>query len=446
MDFHQTFSTNAPAPAIARRQPAVKLSCRIRQADQFFPRVAASSLATIRQKSLWLTGLCLGLLPLIPSASSPISLVFLASFGLLMWVTAREPALEGPAPAAIIFLGLFYGLAFLSLFVAHSQGTAVSTWLRGLVPFLFLVSTLCYRGFRTIEDLQDAIDCLQAATCVWALKIFAMCGPAIVQVLTGQLGRLTYACMDTLIPFGLLGYLLALTNPSLRFARYRLLMLSGFGLLVVACAYRSHILLCVLATVIVLYRSHPLVLVRSALGICAVGLAACCCFPTFVETSLWENVGARFQDAMESDDLGTRGYEIEYAWNEFLLSPFWGHGLGHQIPVEVVFDFSASKDAGGDEESVGYIHNVWMYMLMDLGLTGFLAYVGYFLLPVLCAVQNWRIRDRYHDLQFCAAFTVTFLMIYTSCQAAFRLIQFNVVLGLLVAVLCVSPPPAGAKR
>lgn len=363
-----------------------------------------------------------------------------------MLITLQEPTPSGPAPAAIIFLGLFYGLVFLSLFVAQHQGTALTTWLRGLVPFLFLMSTFCYRGFRTVDDLQDVIDCVQAAACVWALKILATCSPAIWQVLTGQLGRLTYASLDTLVPFGLIGYLLALTNPSARFARYRLLMLGGFGLLVVTCAYRSHLLLCALATLVVLSRSHPLLLARCALGVLAGGLLVCCCFPAFMETSLWDNVGARFRDALESDDLGTRGHEIEYAWNEFLSSPFWGHGLGHQVPVEVIFDFSVSQDVGGEEESVGFIHNVWLYMLMDLGLTGFLAYVGYFLVPMLFALRRWRIRDRFHDLQFCAALTVAFLMTYTSCQAAFRLIQFNVVLGLLLAVLSASQPLAGDRR
>jgi hypothetical protein len=387
----------------------------------------------------------LGLLPLVPSAYDPISLAFAASFGFFLLTTVQEQLPARSVPASAWSLGLFYMLALLSVVTALHQGTSFGTWLRGLIPFLFLTSFIAYRGLGTLDDLQDAVDAIQLGACVWAVRIVAISGTALIQVLTGQLGRLTYVCMDTLVPFSLIGYLLAISNPSPRFARYRGLMLVGFGLLVVACAYRSHILLCMAATTLTLYRSHPVVLFRVMLGLGGAVLVAGW-FATETVTVLWDNVWARFEDAIYSEDMGTRGWEIQYAWSQFLASPVWGNGLGHPIPVDVVHDFSFAEDVGTESDSVGYIHNVWLYMLMDLGVSGFLAYVGFFLPAIVANLRSLRQRDRYHDLKYCALLTVAVMLIYTSCQAAFRLIQFNVVLGLLLAVLSHPRVVPGARR
>jgi O-antigen ligase len=268
-------------------------------------------------------------------------------------------------------------------------------------------------------------------------------GPAILQVMTGRLGRLTYACMDTLIPFGMIGYLVTLTNPSPRFARYRWFLLPMFALFVVICAYRSHIVICALATVIVLWRRHPAILVR-ALGGCAALVAVACWFAGDAIWAVWGNVWARFQGS-DSDGLGTRAWEIQYAWEQFLASPIWGQGLGHQIPIDVVHDLSDSLSAHLEEDSVGYMHNVWMYMLMDLGLTGMLSYLFAFASPMCGAWRAMKRRGRYEDLQFCLFLTLGLMLLYTSCQAAFRLIQFNVVLGWLLAAFSVPRPAEGAR-
>lgn len=416
------------APTMSR-QPAANPRLRQEQREHG-SLVAGSSVGAARRNWMALTCLCLGVLPLIPNLANPTAAAFAVCYVIMILAGLHEPAVPHPAPRGIRFLGLFFGIAFLSGITATWGGIELSRWCRGLIPFLFLTSMLCYRNLCTLEDVQNVIDCIQGAACVWLLKILALSGSAVLDVLKGNLGRLTYECADTLVPFGLIGYILALSNPSPRFGRFRGVLLSAFGLIVLLCAYRSHILLCFFATMVALCRSNPAALLRVAFATGVVMIAALC-FAMDTAAVLRDNIAVRFEKALNAEDMGSRGGEIQYAWNQFRSSPIWGHGLGHGIPVDVGHDFHN----GPDGDSVGYIHNLWMYLLMDLGLTGFLAYVGLFLPGILAALPSLRRRDYAHDLRFCALLTVVVMLTYTSCQAAFRLIQFNVVLGLLLAVL-----------
>ncbi|WLD10456.1 O-antigen ligase family protein [Planctellipticum variicoloris] len=399
----------------------------------------------IREKWQWTTLILLALLPLIPTLDSPVSIVFGLSFGVLILKNLRTRPRYRTTPASTYLLAAFYFLSLISLITATGQGTEFAVWLRGLIPFLFLTSYTCLQGFGSLDDLQDALDGIQLAACIWAAKILVVCGPALIDVMTGQLGRLTYASADTLIPFGLIGYLVALTNPSPRFSRFRWPLLGLFAVLVVTCAYRSHLILCALVTLAYLYRSGSIVLMRVVLAAAfAAFLAAVFAGDTVL--ALWSKIWIRFEIAINASDMGARGGEIQYAWGAFLKSPIWGNGLGHQVPVEVVHSNLNAADLEIERESAGYIHNVVLYMLMDLGVPGLLAYSLFVLVPICRALKSLHRHDPVHDIQFSAMSTAACLLIYTTCQAAFRLVQFNVVLGLLVAIVCVSEKLQGRPR
>jgi hypothetical protein len=149
------------------------------------------------------------------------------------------------------------------------------------------------------------------------------------------------------------------------------------------------------------------------------------------QSALHEALLQRFSDTGEGDI--SRWLELEYAFGQFLESPLLGKGLGHQIPAEVTFagDWQTITSAGVD--TVGYMHNVIGYLLMNLGMPGLIAYVGF----IVAALPRGKAAFSTTDLDaWWAAVVVVFaLLLWFALQAAFRLIQCNLLLAVAVAVL-----------
>ncbi|WLH86499.1 O-antigen ligase family protein [Pseudomonas sp. FP2338] len=120
-------------------------------------------------------------------------------------------------------------------------------------------------------------------------------------------------------------------------------------------------------------------------------------------------------------NVSSRVHEYKIAWSMFQDHPVLGNGIGikHEMRWE---------RPGGDSftESVGYIHNWPLYMLMVGGLLGLLMYISVLGAPVVYRLTSLK-SDPVHLTVIRTA--VITLAIYGLFFAVFRLISFNLLLA-----------------
>jgi len=367
------------------------------------------------------------LLPLVPDKLTFQTASFSATFGVLWLFWLTQPCRDSTSRRASLALGLFLLAVFFSCPIAIANGTSFGEWLRGCTPFLFLSIFYTLASARGATDALFILNALQGAALVWAVKILVVSSGQLSFLFSGTLDRLTYVTLDTLIPFGLLGFIVSLYNPS-RFARrWRVVCVALFAFLILACAYRSQIVLCALATLghPRLRRYFPLI---ALVAVVASTLPLGEVFPTS-DVGPFGSVASRFHRLSEIrrfEDLGTRAHEIRCAFGLFLESPIWGNGLGCPVPTYYVYESAYHR----------YIHNVWLYLLMDMGLIGLTFYV-LFLVKSLRPTAGSDLDPQAKALsraQRCARMSIVGLILYATCQAAFRGIQFNLMLAALSIV------------
>lgn len=400
-------------PSVFHRSDARSVGLSITQRALFFLVIVQSAL-----------------LPLVPDEWNIQSIGFAATFAMLWIVSLGNATIATTARWAGIALGMFFISVFFSYPIAVTNGIPSAEWLRGCVPFSFLSTFFVLGTAKGEEDSLFILDSLQIAALCWAVKILVVSAGDVNSLLSGAIARLTYVTLDTLIPFGFLGFILSLYNPSSFASRFRAGFIALFGVLVFACAYRSQIVLCAAATVAhpQIYRRLPVVGLAVLLLIVPFGAVV-----SWSESSMLSNIAARFERVSEIrtfDDMGTRAHELRSALSLFLASPIYGNGLG--CPVPGVYT--------GESDYYRSIHNVWFYLLMDLGLIGCGSYVLFVIASLWRHGEN-RAHPRLNEYvraRRCAKIVMGVLLLYTSCQAAYRGIQFNLMLA-AAAVVATAP-------
>ena len=368
--------------------------------------------------------------------------LFSVSFGILygLFLLVSLPTLSArflhqrTASALLTFVALFA----INLPVAIAHDTSVAHWIRGAIPFVFLGTHFMIAPVDLRGDAEFILNTLHLASIAWAAKILIIAGPVLTDVIFGSVGRLTMLVEDTLIPYGLTGYLLSLFNPSRTARRWQWATVPVFLFLITLCAYRSQLIITAIAACLYVKRGRAataMICVTLGLTILAPAL------PAIVDNSIGRTIRERF--AATSDEFaGRRTREVLFALNSTSESPLLGKGLGYPIPASV----TRVEGKRADTSRIAYIHNVWAYLLMDSGFPGFFAYVVFIGSPMWHGWRAGHRTDPHSTMQYCAAVTLAFLMIYTTCQAAFRGIQFNLMLALLTAVAAHTGAIAASER
>jgi hypothetical protein len=369
-----------------------------------------------------------GVMPLVPDEISFFSVFFVAAFA--AWFFAALPTrLQRKKPrgrTTAIALTVFFASILISFPVAVSNSVPPGEWIRGALPFSFLLVYLLFPAL-TSKDSKFILGTLVFTVLCWLVKNL---GRSLGEFLGGGASRITYLNADFGIPFALVGLPLLLFFASRR--RPLTSMVLGFCLLllVIATGYRSQAILALLLWLAYVAWQSPrrrLILGASTL---AVGATA---FTIFASSTFGGEYLSRYQD-LEGEVTSSRAVEALYAVQKFRQSPVLGKGLGFPIPV-AINRFGVTDPAPSDQpDHVGYIHNVWLYLLMDLGVIGLAAYLALFGSAVMAGLR----RKPREDAQVAAAATVAVLLLYFTVEAAFRVIQVNLVLGSLCAVLAKS--------
>jgi O-antigen ligase len=312
-----------------------------------------------------------------------------------------------------------------------ANGTTAD-WLRAVAPFAVLVvayitTTVAIRHF---EDIQVLLHCILAAAILYAtntLFLFA----AYQQWAPNA--RVTFLDPATTVPAPLVGAVVAL------------------GLWLFAPAHQSPklylttFLLCSTAILATLSRGMSIGLLSGVGALWAtLWIAKARSQQRRLTTLLlralsfggialvWSGglqiIYARLSDTSVNDQA--RLAEYAAALDQFWRSPLWGSGLGTGFVIPFYIDF-------GLEPTVNSVHNVVFYFLAKTGLIGTLLLGVWF----LAAVQDARllIRNRQSSLTWSVGCiilaTLVALFIYALTFAVYRLFYYNILLGILLAVL-----------
>lgn len=373
------------------------------------------------------------LMPSVPEPTNPIAIAFSLSFALLFshWALGRLVAGKLPKTMVGAWLVLFVSLTAISLPIALLYETPAALWLRGAIPFFFLL--VFFPAYHLAQrNAHWVLDAVHASTVVWLVSTAMASASAVPAVLSGEVQRITHATeawSAFQLPYAMVGLAITLFHPASWLRAVRWPLAGAFMLMPLLAVSRGQI-----AAVLVIWLYYIVRLPRPArrravLPALALGAAAAL---LLWQSALSDALVQRFA-AMDEGSESSRLLELRYAMGQFLEAPLLGKGLGHQIPADVTFagDLEAIAKAGVD--SVGYMHNVVGYLLMNLGLTGLIAYLGF----VVSALSPSRTMDTelHKPLWRTAAVCVLALLWWGSIQASFRLIQSNVLLAIGVAVL-----------
>jgi O-antigen ligase len=384
-----------------------------------------------RQRALFaVLMLAAALMPAVPDAPDLPTVMFALAFVAFV-AAALAPSLFRPLGLRPwnpgVALAAFFVAVALSLPIALVNGVHASAWFRGAVPFFFLAIYFAFPRHLSAGDARFVLGVVQLAFFVWLAKMALY---TFADFFAGDVGRLTYLHRDYQLPFAMIGFILCLFPvPGQR--RWQRLVLGALHLFVViACGYRSQAGLVAAALALFVWRlpsRWKLVTVAAAALALAVAAARLADSP-FAQQYL-----GRFEDMGSEVTVVSRRLERAYGLDKFAESPLFGNGLAYPVPFSLQQDIPGAeleRPANG-EDWVGYLHNLWVYLLMDLGLFGLVAYVGFLGGALLVA---WR-RGGVAEVGWGPAVALTTLLLYFSVEAAFRLVQNNVLLGVLAALL-----------
>lgn len=174
----------------------------------------------------------------------------------------------------------------------------------------------------------------------------------------------------------------------------------------------------------VLTRSKPVIVIFFVLvAIIATAIVYADDLSTFYNTAL------KRQDAIRN-----RMFALQFGWSKFLESPLFGNG-----PL----DFSLTgrsilQQMGTEDTRNAWIWLIWLAVLHDEGLVGFLFFVSFLVFAWIYAERLIRMGSRVH-IGYLAAMLVIIIASHTTTLHLTAL--FGVVMGLVT-----SPASSGSKR
>jgi hypothetical protein len=124
-------------------------------------------------------------------------------------------------------------------------------------------------------------------------------------------------------------------------------------------------------------------------------------------------------------NVTTRFDEYLIGWSMFRDSPLLGKGLGVKHTMRFAVGTAEDADTNFIEQRVGYVHNWIVYWLMTGGLVGTMLYIAAAGLPLV------RLMRLPHEHRWLIVATLATAATYGLFFAVFRLLPFNLLLGLL---------------
>jgi O-antigen ligase len=330
------------------------------------------------------------------------------------------------------------GLPLSLLFNAGTLSDRFGFYIRGLVPFIYLLSFFVVRALPlTPRQAQQILNCVFAVGIAFAVITFA------IYALTGLRGTWVYNPLT--FPFPVLGAVVTFARMLMsrsRLAIFGWALLSGIlGIATLLNFTKAQVIALIISLALVAFligrrRGHGtaarMLAFMVTIAICAAVLAIFVSGEGRGELSFSEMVVSRMNDDSSTD---SRLSEWEASLSQFAESPLVGKGIGFQLEREM---------APGEVVTAGYVHSQLAYIAMTMGIAGFIVY-GMLL-------YNWaklvvRFRQAAADLVIPLAIThgcVAALCVYALAFASFRTVQHNLLLGIFLALIVRMTPKLSA--
>ncbi|TMB31929.1 MAG: O-antigen ligase family protein [Deltaproteobacteria bacterium] len=365
-------------------------------------------------------------MPFVPDEISvaTVSFVGLSALWAAVAIAVRLRRPRGSRPHTWIPLSVLYGSVLLSGPIALANGVPFAEWFRGAVPFVFLATYFLF-PVLTPDDGVFVLRSIVLAVICWLLKALATALP---DFISGTQARLTYVSQDFQLPLALIGITVTLFWGMRRRPVESVVLIAVLLAVIIATGYRSQAILVALLWVVYVARQPR----RRRFGLTIASLAiAGALLGWLVSSPFGETYLARFED-LQDELRSQRAVETLYGYSKFSEAPILGKGLGFPVPL-AVNQFGATEPVSvATSDHVGYLHNVWIYLCMDLGLLGLVAYFAFFAASIRTGLKSGASAG---DATVAVSVTVATLLLYFTVEAAFREIQMNFLLGSLCAVL-----------
>jgi len=370
------------------------------------------------------------------------------------------------------------GLLVINLVVAHLNQVSLAEWLRGLVPFLFVLAfvpvaillghdrerhfwfgcsvaalTALMVGYIVVYYFANSLwqpywnltvdgEVLRVSEQIAMNHPDSAYGPLLDRI-TMQVQRST----DAVLPIGMVsGFVVAVL------ARGALSTLMGMCLSLVSLAAilttftrsmlsSAVLVLGIFALFILVYRRDRL-LKMFGLVVCLAAAGLVFVIGTGMDR-VWigrmgwliESINTLFRIELSGvapelsgvapdkvdGNVSTRIEEYRIAWQMFLDHPLLGNGLG--VKHEMRWETAEGKSL---YQSVGYVHNWPLYFLMVGGVAGLFAYFATLLGPVLLGLSSLRTES---NALIIVRMVLLTMAVYGLFFAVFRLVTFNLILA-----------------
>jgi len=132
-------------------------------------------------------------------------------------------------------------------------------------------------------------------------------------------------------------------------------------------------------------------------------------------------------DTLQSESLEWRKVEIEYAITNIVKHPLVGMGLGSDYRPRITW-MDGYRDTR-DWNSMSYIHNGYLFMLVDMGLLGLVPFLWFFYRFLARAFARWRSVRVPRDRAVAIGFTLGVVAILLSAMVSPRFFEWP---GILV--------------
>jgi hypothetical protein len=326
----------------------------------------------------------------------------------------QTPTKPGLAIAA------FWIVCFLHLGFVLNESVTTTEYVRGLVPFLLLVFFFVVIRLASIRNFHTLYYAIVGVGLVYAMENIIL----LPKVLTGEVWRTTFQNPNHNIPLPVIAFLLCMALAAGRQTptRNKILLLSAASLLLLSSfltGTRSLIIASLLPLAILPFAEARGSLSKWARYVVVVGLLGL--IFAFVPSDIFLK-GARI-GASQAGSIDTRMQENQVSWKFFVDSPVIGNGLGFRFDTNGLY-YQATR--------VGYVHNSYLYLLMDFGVFGLL-----YVLPPLLAMRSLQaVRAGPHrDFATGLVMALFGLLTLSFGFAMVRLMHFNLIFAVLIGML-----------
>ena len=366
-----------------------------------------------KKKICYLVLFTLGLIDYVPDNLEPVTLIFSASYILLLGNYFVSKWYKGAVKIWDVLIFFWLLVLLVGCFSGIVKGNPVNGIVRSVIPFIFLITFAIFIDVKDFNSSSLAL-CGIVVSLIWCMFVMLANHESVLSILTTG-GRLSFYDMDSILPYPLFGFLLVLFSKISVGKKIPALLF--FSIMILLVGYRAFIILSLFALFIFLVEEGKIYLL--VLTLCCIGVLF-----AFIENDFINTLLSRFK--FGSGDQ-VRLAEINVAYNVFSNSPIFGGGVG------VVIDSDTGKT---------FIHNSVMYMLMSQGVLGLISYLFFLLSPLVYILRNTRLivllfspAKKYIRYSL---YPLLIFLLSTLTSASYKLIHTNVLVSVLMAIIVMS--------